>query len=124
MLNSTAVIESGWEALDRGDLTSAAQVGVILLEEVPSAAGRWDEGNLVHMGHLLLGHVALRQGNVDEAGARLLEAGRTPGSPQLDSFGPNMSLAARLLEAGRPAVVLEYFDECERFWRFGRRSLK
>jgi hypothetical protein len=56
------------------------------------------------------------QGNVEEAEQRLLAAGRTSGSPNLNSFGPNMRLARDLLERGRQDVVLEYFELCRVFW--------
>ena len=40
-----------------------------------------------------------------------------PGSPQLNSFGPIMSLAEELLEQGEPDTVLEFFAECRKFWK-------
>lgn len=46
----------------------------------------------------------------------LVEAGRVEGSAPLGSFGPNMSLAAELLERGEKDVVLEYFELCSKFW--------
>ena len=49
-----------------------------------------------------------------------MAAGATPGSPQLDSFGPNMTLAKELLEKGQPDVVLHYFALCKNFWEDGR----
>ena len=51
-----------------------------------------------------------------EAKKRLLDAGKTPGSPQLNSFGPNMTLAKEMLEAGEKSAVLEYLQLCEKFW--------
>ncbi len=39
-----------------------------------------------------------------------------PGSPQLNSFGPTMSLAAEFLKVGEREVVLAYFDPCSKFW--------
>lgn len=83
----------------------------------------WNYGNAVHKGHLILGRVALRRGDLDAARSELLLAGRTPGSPQLDSFGPNMTLAKELLEAGENGVVLEYFELCRRFWVMGAQRL-
>ena len=56
--------------------------------------------------------------NID-AKLRLLASGRTKGSPTLDSFGPNMSLAKDLLERGEREVVLEYFKLCSAFWKRG-----
>ncbi|MDP8219044.1 MAG: hypothetical protein P9M03_10000, partial [Candidatus Theseobacter exili] len=53
---------------------------------------------------------------VEEAKKRLMDAGRTPGSPQLKTFGPNMILAKDFLEQGEDEVVLQYFDRCKRFW--------
>lgn len=80
----------------------------------------WNFGNRIHHGHLILGQIALGEGNLEEAKDRLLKAGQTPGSPQLDSFGPNMALAKDLLERGEQGVVLEYFDLCSKFWNSDR----
>jgi hypothetical protein len=71
----------------------------------------------VHYANLYLGRVALKQGNIQEAGSFLLLAGKTPGSPQLDDYGPDMTLADELLQRGQSEVVLQYFRECEHFWR-------
>jgi hypothetical protein len=77
----------------------------------------WNYGNAIHNGHVVLGRVALSHGDVEGACKELLLAGKTPGSPQLDSFGPNMSLAKALLAHGQREVVIQYFDECQVFWR-------
>ena len=50
-------------------------------------------------------------------------AGQTPGSPQLNSFGPNMSLAKELAEKGETDAVIQYFDQCRKFWRMGADKL-
>ncbi|MEA2552863.1 MAG: hypothetical protein QOJ65_1039, partial [Fimbriimonadaceae bacterium] len=65
---------------------------------------------------IVLGRLALKGGKVEEAEKLLAEAGRTTGSPVLNSFGPNMSLAQDLLRAGRTEAVLEYFNSCKQFW--------
>ena len=77
----------------------------------------WNYGNAIHDGHMVLGRVALRKGDVAAAKRELLEAGGTPGSPQLDSFGPNMSLAKDLLEHKEVDTVVAYFDLCREFWK-------
>ena len=63
--------------------------------------------------------LALRDDVVEAAAAHLLDAGRTPGSPVLGSFGPNMTLAQKLLERGERDVVLEYLLLCRDFWKMG-----
>ncbi len=83
----------------------------------------WNHGNHVHHGNLILGRIALLDGKVDEAKSRLLLAGKTEGSPQLSSFGPNMLLAKELLERGETKVVLDYFELCKKFWD-SRRKLE
>jgi hypothetical protein len=67
--------------------------------------------------------VALADGKLDEAKLHLLEAGKTPGSPQLNSFGPSMALAGDLLKKGEKAAVLSYFDLCRTFWKLGSSKL-
>jgi len=79
----------------------------------------WNYGNAIHDGNLVLGLLAVRQGNIEEAGEHLLHAGNTPGSPQLNSFGPNMSLAKALLEQDERDTVLEYLARCRSFWKNG-----
>ncbi len=76
----------------------------------------WQYGNIVYEANELLGRAALREGHLADARRYLLEAGRTPGSPQLDSFGPANELAKELLQKGERRVVLEYLDLISRFW--------
>jgi hypothetical protein len=76
----------------------------------------WDSGNAIHHGHLLLGRVAMTRGDYERAERELIAAGGTPGSPQLDSFGPNCRLALELLEVGRVQPVLEFLRLCDNFW--------
>lgn len=74
------------------------------------------DGNAIHYANLVLGKCALRNGDLESAKRHLLASGRTKGSPNLNSFGPNMSLAKELLEQGERDVVLEYFELCRDFW--------
>ena len=84
----------------------------------------WNYGNAVHHGNLILGRIALRSGDVEKAENFLLAAGNTPGSPQLDSFGPNMTLAKELLEKGEKDVVIKYLQLCDKFWKMGHDRVK
>ncbi len=81
------------------------------------------DGNAIHYSHLVLGRIALREGHCELAKAHLLNSGRTKGSPNLGSFGPNMSLAKELLELGERDVVIEYLDLCSTFWESGSDTL-
>ena len=76
----------------------------------------WNYGNAIQDGNLVLGRISLREGRTEEAKQYLLESGKSPGSPQMDSFGPNMSLARDLLEKGERETVLQYFELCRKFW--------
>ena len=75
-------------------------------------------GDGIFYGNIVLGRVALhRDYNIPKAKAALLAAGKTPGSPVLNSFGPDMNLAKELLEIGERDTVLEFFEECRVFWK-------
>jgi hypothetical protein len=78
----------------------------------------WNYGNAIHYANMILGRIALQEGKINRAKEYLLKSGNTPGSPQLKSFGPNMSLAEELLKQGEINVVLEYLELCEKFWWF------
>ena len=95
-----------------------------LLDLAQSLERDWNYGNAIHDGNMVLGRLELVHGDLEEASRRLLEAGKTPGSPQLNSFGPNMSLARDLLVAGEGEVVIEYLRHCLEFWELGRERVK
>jgi hypothetical protein len=99
-----------------GDRAAAESQAQEVLAMAPKYAKDWNYGNALHYGNLALGHLALQHGDRRAAVARLLAAGDTPGSPQLDSFGPRMSLARELLLAGERDAVLDYIDRTLRFW--------
>ena len=88
-------------ALRRGDLKDAEILAKNLLELAERYRSSWYYGNAFHNGHELLGLAHLKRGNTVEAERELLESGQTPGSPQLNSFGPNLTLARDLLRQGR-----------------------
>lgn len=95
-----------------------------VLQTAESYRTDWNYGNAIHKGNLALGRLALRQNRVSEANEYLLRAGRTLGSPQLDSFGPNMTLAKELYEHGERRSLLTYFELCGHFWELNRGKLR
>lgn len=107
------------DALEAGDAEKAARYASELLQIASQFKDNWNYGNAVHKGNIVLGRVALRRGDVPGARQHLLAAGETPGSPQLDSFGPNMTLAKELLEKGEREAVLAYLQSCTKFWKMG-----
>lgn len=108
--------EAAKAAVEVGKTAEAAQLAQQALDLAPRF-GNLGNGNAIHDGHMVLGRVALQRGDVDAATRELLAAGGTPGSPNLNSFGPNMSLARDLLLKKQVGAVLEYFQLCARFWK-------
>ena len=113
----------GMRKVDAGALEKAKRFGNELLSIARDYKDDWNYGNALHKGNLILGRVALREGDPETAKYYLLCAGKTPGSPQLESFGPNMTLAKELLETGDAEAVLEYIKLCRSFWSMGFRRL-
>ena len=94
-----------------------------LADETLATAGSyrtdWNYGNAIHAGHTVRGLVALHDGDKARAVSELHESGATPGSPQLNSFGPSMRLARALLRAGESQSVIDYLEQCRAFWEGG-----
>ncbi len=109
-------------SLDFGRRDEAIKYAKELQAAMTKHEDDWGYGNAVQDVNIVLGRVALANGFLEEAKQRLIAAGRSPGSPQMNSFGPNLSLAKELLRAGEKEVVLQYFDLCKKFWKtdFGR----
>ena len=111
-------------AFAAGDFAKARLYAEQLLQQAAALPRLWDYGNAVHKGNLALGRLAVREGLLVEAGNRLRASGAmTAGSPQLNSFGPNMTLAKDLLELGETEAVLDYFESCRAFWKMGGSQL-
>ena len=105
-----------------GLLQRAQSLSAELLGTAGGYKDDWNYGNAIHQANILLGRISLRRGNTDAAKRYLLSAGRTCGSPQLNSFGPNMTLANEMLATGQTSTVLEYLELCSVFWKsdFGK----
>ncbi len=105
------------ESFNVGKIDDAKNYATELLALAPKFQGNWNYGNAIQDGNLVLGRIAVRDGRIEEAKKYLLEAGKSPGSPQMNSFGPNVSLAKDLLEKGERDTVLQYFELCRKFWK-------
>jgi tetratricopeptide (TPR) repeat protein len=106
-------------AFHLGNYAYAKELAERALALAPSYGENWNYGNAVHSAHSVLGLLALVNGAKMEAIEELRKAGATPGSPQLNSFGPTMQLAKALLRQGESAAVLAYFEQCRSFWTHG-----
>ena len=111
------------ESFMAGNIEEARTLATELLTVAPTFRGDWNYGNAIHDGNLVLGRIALSEGRTNDAKQFLLNAGASPGSPQLKTFGPNMSLAQDLLLKGEKDTVLQYFELCRSFWQMGQKNL-
>lgn len=109
-------------ALLVNDFEKAGEYAHLMLGE--ARPGSYSYGDQFHHGNIVLGKVALAQGDVQGAASYLLLAGSTPGSTQLKFSGPDTELAEQLLEKGEQESVLRYLDQCRTFWERGQDQLR
>ena len=83
-----------------------------------------EAGDRVHIGHITLGRIALRDGDLEDAKSRLIAACEVPASAGLEVSSPRMSLAQDLLELGESQIVLRYFSLCSKPWERGQETLR
>lgn len=106
-------------SVDVGKLDDAERYANELLALNTKIGRDWNNGNAIHKAHSALGRVAIKRGDVAEGERQLGLAATSKGSPQMDTFGPNMSLPRDLLairKASAKAAVLAYFDRPPTFW--------
>ena len=116
LMPDLAVTAFGAGALEKARRTAEAMLA--------ATTGDRNRGDYHHYGNLVLGRIALAEGNVQEAGARLLAAGRTKGAPLRRVGGPDMALAKALLEQGETETVLRYLELCLDIWERGQEDLR
>jgi hypothetical protein len=112
-----ALDDAAKENFNAGKIQEAENEARELLVLAPKYRDDWNYGNAIQDGNLVLGRITVRDGRIEDAKKYLLEAGKSLGSPQMNSFGPNMSLAKDLLEKGEHDTVLQYFELCRKFWK-------
>jgi hypothetical protein len=76
----------------------------------------WNYGNAIHDTNRVLGLISLKNGDIESAADFLLRAGKSTGSPQLDTFGPELDLADALLKQGEMEPVKVYLKDIKSFW--------
>ncbi len=112
----TVLAATAKAAYGAGSYEIAEKYATELLASSSDYPNDWNYGNAIHDGNMVLGLVAVEKGDIDLAIEYLLKAGDTSGSPQINTFGPNMTLAEVLIEKGEAESVLEYFELCKKFW--------
>jgi len=108
-------------AIDAGAIEKARSYATELLTH--AGAGHFTDGDSLYTGNMVLGLLALHDGNVEQAKHYLLESAKTKGSPVLGSFGPDFRLARALVQKGEREVVLQFLDLCRAFWKMGAEKL-
>lgn len=84
----------------------------------------WNSRDHLHQGHLVLGRIALAEGDIEEAKRRLIAAGEATRTSEPNAVEPHMLLARELLRRGEKEVVLEYFSLCSNSWESGSDKLE
>lgn len=102
---------------------TAAPIAQDYLRAASDFPCNWDYGNAIHNANEVLGLLALREGRRADALRYLRAAGDSPGSPQLDIFGPSLLLARDLARLGEYDAVAEYLVSIKRFWKANDESL-
>ena len=111
-------------AYKSGDTRSANALALEYLDVAKRFPCNWNFGNAIHNANSVLGLIALSNGRKAEAVSYLSAAGATPGSPQLDTFGPSLLLARELALAGEYRAVASYLGSIRRFWKAKDKSPK
>lgn len=104
-------------AYEKGNDAQLAAVAGEYLELAGVYRCNWNYGNAIHDANRYLGLASLRRGNDDEAARYLMLSGKSTGSPQLNSFGPELDLADQLLKQGKTEAVAEYLRDIKHFWK-------
>jgi tetratricopeptide (TPR) repeat protein len=107
------------ECFAAGKIDDAQKYAEQLMALLPNFRQNRDYGGAMCDANLVLGRVAVRKGNLDDAKRYLIASAQSPVTPDLANNGPNMGLAKDLLEKGEKQAVLDYFELCRKLWTNG-----
>lgn len=106
-----------WAAYRAGEMARAGEYAQAYLASAADYKNDWNYGNAISEANTVQGLVALAGGDIPGAVKSLAAAGETPGSPQLNAYGPSFELAAELLKNNERRAVLDYLDSILKFWK-------
>ena len=116
--------DDGWRLLRAGDYAGAQSAASELLERSDATVPDWEPDDFRQRAHTLLGFIALRLGDLDQAERELRLSAEVAETPVLGSFGPDLGLMWELLRRGRPEGAIFFAQQFGEFWSGpGRRSL-
>ena len=84
----------------------------------------WNHGNAIHDANRYLGLISIKRKDIDKAAEYLLRASQTPGSMQIDAFGPELDLANQLLKHGKQEEVITYLKKVDVIWNNNQQVAK
>ena len=106
----------GRASFELGNFNDAALYSNELLELANKYKSDWNYGNAIHDANMMLGMVALAKNDINLAKSFLIKASKTTGSPQINSFGPNLMLAKALIERNEYETAIKYFEALRQVW--------
>jgi tetratricopeptide (TPR) repeat protein len=101
---------------EKGNYEAAIEYINEYLELAALYKGNWNFGNAIHDSYRYLGLISYNQGDLNQAAKYLVKSSESTGSPQLDTFGPELDLANLLLQEGKVEEVTIYLNGIKRFW--------
>lgn len=105
-----------WEQYSTGNYSKAEEYSHEFLRLNEIVDENWNYGNAIHHSHTILGLIAVQMGDIDSAKEHLALSAKTPSSPQLNTFGPSLALADKLLKIGETKSVKKFLLNCRNFW--------
>lgn len=99
-------------AFDVDQLAKAKSYATELLLEYGHDLTAYSYSDAAHYGNIILGRIALREGDLAKAKEHLLIAGRTPKLAGRTFFIPDMNLVRELFAKNERDAVLEYLQLC------------
>ncbi len=79
----------------------------------------WNYSSALHQSRIILGKLALQDGDIASAKRFLLAAASVPLSDALNQRAPDLTLAQSLLDKGEKDAVLDYLRLCKKIWPDG-----
>ena len=106
-------------SLEEGKWDKAEHYAKIWLKKAEAFKDNWNYGNAIYYSNMAFSHKAFKKNDLNNAKKYLILASKTPGSPQLDSFGPfNLKSTRNLLDQFAKKdkkATIEFAQNCKKF---------